>query len=95
MEDKTELNNLLAEVKKQNYKWVVFFEDADEVYFLKEDIEDKLNSKGDFIKLGDIIVTKRDIEAVVTVDRYIKAVKEGNTPLPQKIIADNLSKKLK
>lgn len=78
---KKELNKLLAEIKKQKYKWVVLFEDIDNgVYFLQEDIEDKLNSKGDFIRLGDTIINKSYITAVVTVDKYIEMVKEEDTP---------------
>lgn len=82
---KTELNKLLAEIKKQKYKWVVLFEDFEDidsgVYFLQEDIEDKLNSKGDFIRLGDIVVNKSYITGVVTVDKYIEMVKEDTPTL--------------
>lgn len=73
MEDKKstkkEFDSLMREAK--DYKWVVLLEDGEAVIFIKEDIEEELNSKGEFIKLGDVIVNKNSIMGVVTMDIYL------------------------
>lgn len=82
MEDKKSTKNVFDSLMREagEYKWVVFLDDEETKFFVKDDIEEKLNSKGDFIKLEDFIVNKNSISAVISMEMYLN--REDTDKLP-------------